>query len=356
MAARFTRLVIPGAVLAFVAAAMAMAAPPPAQPPLIPEPAQAILLGGVGLSPGQLVLIRNGQVVVKVLETSHPREVAVAGATRIAISKEAFFERYRDIERFKRHKAVLQLGRFSQPPALSDIAALTVDNETLDDLVECEPGRCKVKLSAAWMTGFRAFAGRPAGARREEVVALARTGLVRYVTDYLARGAAALVVYQDKERPVRLADELAALVGHSPYLDTVSPHIGRYLVGFPGVDAPVVDSFVYWSKEQFGLKPVVSISHVSVHHSPAEPRVIVGASKQLYASHYFEASLGLTFAVDDGDAARPGIYLIYVNRTRADALGGSFEGVRRSVVHSRTREGVADTLARLKRTLEAGAR
>ena len=117
---------------------------------------------------------------------------------------------------------------------------------------------------------------------------------------------------------------------------------------------PVVDSFIYWSQEQFGLKPVVSVTQVSVYQDPAQPSMMMGASRQLYATHYFEASLGLTFAVDDGGEVRPGIYLIYVNRTRADALTGSFGRVRRSVVHSRTRDGVEETLAALKRRLEGG--
>ena len=98
----------------------------------------------------------------------------------------------------------------------------------------------------------------------------------------------------------------------------------------------------------------MSVSHVSVHQDPVHPNVMIGASRQLYATHYFEASLGLTFAVDDGDGSRQGIYLIYVNRTRADALKGSFGNVRRSVVQGRARDGVEDTLTRLKHTLEGG--
>jgi hypothetical protein len=135
----------------------------------------------------------------------------------------------------------------------------------------------------------------------------------------------------------RLADRLRAIIEHSPYLGAIAPAYPRYLLEFPKVSLPVIDSFVYWSKEVFGLKPVVSVTHVSVYQNPAVPTMLIGASKQIYASHYFEASLGLTMAVDDGSLDRPGMYLLYVNRTFADALSGAMSGLRRSAAARRAR-------------------
>jgi hypothetical protein len=329
-------------------------ASPGAQAPLIPEPANTILLRHAGFTQGQLVLARNGRVVVRMLETQDPKEVAVAGVTRIAVTKEQFFARYRDIERFKQHEAVLQLGRFSQPPSAADLARLTFDDAMLDDLRTCRPGNCKVKLPAAWMTLFRERVNWSSATARHDAQVLFRTTLAAYVSDYEANGAGALVEYRDKEAPSRLAEHSTALIQHSPYLGAVSPDFTRWLIAYPRMSLPVADSFVYWSQEDFGLKPVVSLTHVSVYQDPAQPSVIIGASRQLYATHYFEASLGLTFAIDDGDSTRPGIYLIYVNRTRADAMAGSFGRLRRSVVRGRTLDGVEDTLAALKRRLEGG--
>jgi hypothetical protein len=329
---------------------------PRAQTPIIPEPAQSMLLRDGGFSQGQLVLARNGQVVVRVLPAQHPREVAVAGVTRIAVSKEQFFARYRDIERFKQHEAVKQLGRFSQPAAVTDMAGLTFNPDMLDDLRTCKPGDCKVKLPQAWMAKFREQVNWSSPSARADAQALFRTLLAGYVADYQANGAEALVEYRDKDAPVKLAEQSTALIQGSPFLSAASPDFARYLIAYPRVPLPAVDNFIYWSQEQFGLKPVVSVTHVSVYQDPARPSLIMGASRQLYATHYFEASLGLTFAVDDGEAAAPGIYLIYVNRTRADALTGSFGRLRRSVVHNRTRDGVEETLAALKRRLEGGGR
>ena len=321
---------------------------------ILPEPAQTLLTRDMGLTEGQLVLVRNGRVMVGTLETAgEPKETAVFGAVRITVTKEQFFAQYRDIERFKRHKAVLQLGRFSPSPALDDVRGLTFSRATLDDLRDCRPGRCKVKLPAAWMSDLGRNVDWSGPGWRDDAQAVLRQKFVDYVASYLSVGAVALVEYSDKKIPVRLADSFHAIVQRSPSLTLQFPDFQRYLVAYPHVVLPGTDGFIYWSQEQFGLKPVVSISHVTVHQDARLPNVIVGASKQLYATHYFEASLGLTIAVDDGDAARPGIYLVYMNRTRADALGGSFGAMRRSVVNARTREGVEKTLTELKRRLEA---
>ena len=346
------------AVWAAVSAAVlvGVTATPRAQAPIIPEPAYSVLLRDVGFSQGQIVLARNGQVVVKLLPTPQPKEVAVAGVTRIAVTKEQFFARYRDIERFKQHKAVKQLGRFSQPPDAGDLARLEFRPDLLDDLRTCQPGDCKVKLPQTWMTKLREQVNWSSTSARADAQDLFRALLSGYVADYQTNGASALVEYGDKEAPAKLAEQSTALVEHSPYLKALSPDFARYLVAYPRVHLPVLDNFIYWSQEQFGLKPVVSISHVSVYQDPAQPSVMIGASRQLYATHYFEASLGLTFAADDGGTIRPGIYLVYVNRTRADALTGAFGKMRRSVVYNRTRDGVEETLAALKRKLEGGER
>ena len=76
------------------------------------------------------------------------------------------------------------------------------------------------------------------------------------------------------------------------------------------------------------------------------------ASKQIYATHYFDASLGLTVLVRRGEG--PGYYLMYLNRSRADALKGGFSGLRRAVVEGRTVDGMKKNLFLTKQKLEAG--
>ena len=59
-------------------------------------------------------------------------------------------------------------------------------------------------------------------------------------------------------------------------------------------------------------------------------------TKQLYASHYLEATLGLTYLVADG---RQGAYLVHEFRSRLDILRGW------GLFHGRVRRGVRELLA-----------
>jgi hypothetical protein len=58
----------------------------------------------------------------------------------------------------------------------------------------------------------------------------------------------------------------------------------------------VTEDFIYWSKQKFGLKPVIAVTHVSIYRKPESRRPLI-ASKQVCTSHYFEASLWLTAVV-----------------------------------------------------------
>jgi hypothetical protein len=112
------------------------------------------------------------------------------------------------------------------------------------------------------------------------------------------------------------------------------------------------EDFIYWSKEKFGLKPVISVTHVSIYRKPESGRTLI-ASKQIYASHYFEASLGLTAVVASSQQQEPGFYLLYLNRSRSDALHGGFSGLARGQVKRSARNGMQKNMQRIKLSIES---
>jgi hypothetical protein len=75
------------------------------------------------------------------------------------------------------------------------------------------------------------------------------------------------------------------------------------------------------------------------------------ASKQLYANHYFDASLGLSAFVEGNGRATSSSYLLYLNRSRIGALQGSFVGLKRSVIGARIRQGLGKNLMMIRRRL-----
>lgn len=75
------------------------------------------------------------------------------------------------------------------------------------------------------------------------------------------------------------------------------------------------------------------------------------ASKQIYASHYFDASLGLTFLL--GSDKAPIVYVMYLNRSRSDALRGGFSGLKRAIVESKMLQGMEENIKAMRQRLES---
>lgn len=112
---------------------------------------------------------------------------------------------------------------------------------------------------------------------------------------------------------------------------------------------------MYWSKDVYNAaKPVVTVTHVNIFRSEdgaAAPAVVV-AGKQIFASHYMNGALGLTMVL--GDASDGARYLVYLNRSQLDLLGGIFGFLKRSVLESRIRRDTPKILRALRDRIESG--
>ena len=83
----------------------------------------------------------------------------------------------------------------------------------------------------------------------------------------------------------------SALLDSSSWLREQFPEVFHQLYEYEG-SAPAADrDFMYWSRERygFGLKPLLNLYHVTIHHPG--PNVAVIASKQIRSSHYFDGRL-----------------------------------------------------------------
>jgi hypothetical protein len=94
------------------------------------------------------------------------------------------------------------------------------------------------------------------------------------------------------------------------------------------------------------------VTHVSIVRSadPGVPEALV-AAKQTFATHYMTGSLALTTIT--GGADRSPRYLMYLNRSRVDVLGGFFGGLVRRIMERRLRTEATDVVQGLRRRLEA---
>lgn len=313
---------------------------------------QELLQKRLEVTEESLARLERGETVTRVLKTKEKKEIAALGIVRVDVSADLFIHRFRDIVRFKKSSSVLQIGKFSNPPRLEDLNGLTLDPCCLDAIKNCEAGRCTMQMSSEMMQRFRGELDPYAPDYEAQGNSLARRILLDYIQTYRRVGNPALIEYQDQENRVRLADEYRSLLEQSQFLTDYAPEFYKYLEEFPKTSLPNVEEFIYWSKDKYGLKPVLSITHVAIYKRILGSRTeVIIASKQLYANHYFDASLGLTAFVEGNERAASCSYLLYLNRSRIGALQGFFVGLKRSVIRARIHDGLAKNLMLIRRRL-----
>jgi hypothetical protein len=301
----------------------------------------------------ELSAIDQGKVVTKLPATQDKREVAALGVVRLNVSGEFFLQQFTSIETFKKSEFVLQIHKFSEPPRSEDLSALHLDGEHIGALKKCKIGDCNVKIPGALIERLQKEVNWSAPDYEKRATAVTRQYLLDYVRAYLKEGNSALVEYSDRPVAVQLADEYPSMLDQSAPLIETAPEFHRYLSEFPAVQLAGTENLIYWSTERVGgFKPVLSLTHVTVYKPRNEsPFRTIIASKQIYANHYFEGSLALTWLVDAGPDTR-GCYLIYLNRSRMDALRGGLSWLKRYLARGRIREGLIKNIQLMRDKLE----
>ena len=293
------------------------------------------------------------QVLARTL-SGRDGQLAVFVATRLNAQPDALVAWTRAIAELKRSKFVLAVGRFSDPPLLSDLDTLTLDQRDLDAIQRCRPSDCGLKLSAADIEALTAVVAAAGTEWRDAAQREFRRLLVELVKQYRTGGLAALRPPADRKQPRRLDDALSAIVEQSPYL-TRLPNVMAWLTEYPHADS-AVESFFYWSKEHYGEgKPVISVTHVGIIRPESDHRLpaILVAGKQIFATHYVEGGLGVTMVLRDATDRAP--YLAYVNRSQVDLLRGFFGGLVRGVLEDRVERQAPQIVRGLRARLESGA-
>ena len=326
------------------------------------ESVESFLTANFRLRAPELRELAENRPISRTLETPDAREIAMLGAIRIQVPAAFYIEQLRDVVGFKKSESVPQIGMFGSPARLEDIKELTLEASDLAALSRCRPGSCGVQLSSDALRQFQQAApwrsADPAAAANR----IMRGVLVDMVNAYRESGDAALMTYVDAKQPVSVAGEFHAMIGSRPSLLERFPLLHHHLLQFPRpAAAGDVQDIIYWSKEQLGPRGVVSVTHLAIARlTDSAPSMFAVASRQIYGSHYFDASLGLTVLLRDNASPAPASYLLYVNRTRLDALGGLLGGLKGAVVRSRTRAAMLNSLIeardRVERRFRAGPR
>ncbi len=285
---------------------------------------------------------------------SEGHEVAVFSAMAVdrRIDADRLIAWIRNIAALKQSTYVQGLKRFSSPPRLEDLAALTLDDGDLNDVKRCRPGKCGLKLTAAEIADLQAAIRGAGDGWKAAVQAAFRHIVLQRVQTYSQKGHAGLAGYADRSGAPSLESSFRGLIQHSPFLAARVPRLAEYLSQSRPDPPADVESFLYWSKEKLGSKPVISATHVVVLRGGAGGPDVVVASKQVFATHYMDGSLGLTALLSDPTTNRR--YLAYLNRTTLDVLGGFWGGLVRMVLERRLKSEAPGVLRQLNERLTSG--
>jgi hypothetical protein len=278
--------------------------------------------------------------------------IAVFSATPLDVGGDRLVAWMRHIAALKKSTYVEQIGRFSNPPRLEDLDALTLDPADIADLRQCRLGRCGLKLARPEIEMFQRTL-QSAGADVPGALQTAFRQLVlARVQAYAASGHTALGDYSDRGSPVSLQATFSELVQQSVFLRRQLPDFADYLERWPQAPLPRVESFFYWSKERFGAKPVVSVTQVSILRGDGQAAPdAVAVGKQVFATHYMDGSLSVTAIVGGADSRR---YLAYLNRSDVDVIGGFWGGLIRRILERRLKSEAPAILQALRQRLESG--
>jgi hypothetical protein len=292
----------------------------------------------IGLDSTRIAAAERGEAVVEVLESTEPRDIALFGIVAIGPSREAYLARARDFPTSLRAPNRTRFGIFHDPATAADVEGVVVSRRDIDELKKCRPGDCVSKLSATDMERLQADVDWSAPDLQDTLSALARRGLVEYVTAYRTSGDSAMVVYDDRARQnVHARDVFAALLASFEYLYQRIPSLQRYFTGYPRVRLSGAAEVVYWAEDTYPhLRPILSVTHRVVYTPQELPDLGVIASKQIYANHYFESVLDVTCVLDRaGAGATGGSWLLVLRRYRFDNLpSGGIKNIKGRAIGS----------------------
>ena len=314
----------------------------------LPERLDSYIKSYVKLTPDEQTRLLAGQPSTRLLDTDPSKEVAIFGAVWVKAPIARYVAAVKDIENFETGDNFLVTKRISSPPRLEDFDKLTLPPDDISDLKACEVADCQVKLGEAALTRIQKETDWSKPTATADVERSIRKLALEYVNGYLEGGNSRLAQYRDAERSTCVAQEFEAMVNRMPSLTNYLTGLKTYLLDYPKVTLPNADSFLYWQKAQFGLKPTVRINHLTIADKQTHTIVV---SKMLYASHYFWTALELRVLVPD-PARGEGFWFVTVNQSRSDGLSGFTGSAIRGRVRGEAEKSMQSALKLTKTRME----
>ena len=320
--------------------------------PILPSSAQGQFAQWRDVMGGELISalgnadnLADGEPFVTALPVRDASDVGLAGVIRAAVPAPRCVGAASVIEPFDRGGSGGAPHRLGAEPSAADFASLAVSPLDLSTLRTCREGRCAIKLDGNTIQQLAREIEWSSPTATGEANAIVRQFVLGLVRSYLQHGDSGLPVYLDKDRPIAAADEFASILRQASELGPQADALRRYFAEFPRAPLPTgATSLLYWQLVDFGLKPVLRVSHLVVW-----PRgsVTIVTSRLLYASHYFWSALETRFLIAD-QTRSDSCYVVTVERSRSDGLTGFTGTLIGGTVRSHARQALIDALGALR--------
>lgn len=306
----------------------------------------------------ELSSLNKGETVVKTMPATHKQETAVFGIIKANDMRTISISSFRQSLSQKSGSERSGGAKFSTPPAMQDLAKLKLEERDIEALQKCSAGKCDMNLSADSIKRFQTEVNWDSDEKTGQVTSIFREILLQYVTGYLEKGDASLGYYNDRNKPVDLAGNHKQLLDSSELVADLAPDLVDFLKSYPHKTLTGVESEMYWSTVDFGLKPMETLTQTVSYAAPnyKETSPLIIAVKQIYASRYLDSSISFTMLIHSMDGTTPISYLIFTDRSRSDALGGVFDNLTRSVVEREADQRVKNVLETARTRLESEKR
>jgi hypothetical protein len=283
--------------------------------------------------------LNRREIVLRILH-AEGHELAVLTAGAIDITPGEFIASVRNIPALKKGSLVPQIGRFSPTPRLEDLQSLTLDDTDVDAIRRCRLDRCGLKLAPDEIARLHRVLDEGGSASALDIEF--RRVIVERAKAYLRSG------------DDRTTSEFSSLVDHSPYVEAHMPQLVAYLIQYPHRHLLDAESFLYWSKETYAWKPMITVTHITIVRGEPErglPEVLV-VSRDVFSTRYTSGSFIVTMLLRD--TTSPSLrYLVYVNRTWVDGVRALWRPFVEHRLKSQARKIFEEVRQRLERGIAA---
>jgi hypothetical protein len=312
--------------------------------------ARALLRAALALEDADWREADAGGVAVRVLDTPHRREIAAVALMSVRADRATFLAVASDPAAVQAtNPDVTAAGPLGRPAHPSDLAGVVVDERNVATLAACRAGTCAIKLDDDALDRLAREVDWRSPTAPDRAAAILRERLASLATDYAQRGVVALPTVHDRAVPVDNAARARELLMRAPRLGDLAPELARFLENYPRAEPGIVRDALFWSREAFWRRQVLSLGHLAAHvPDGAGPVEAVVAMRQLDANHYFEAALTVTAFVASADRR----YVARLYRFETDHKGGGFNFLERALIRRSARKRLERQMNALRALVE----